>query len=156
MGHPTSKKKRKRLFFNSLFYNKAIIIIVITVLLLLGTGVGVWSALSSSINKSLTNQWTPPYQWPPPTGSQLPSSEKLNRLIAKISPPWNNMTTQGKKTAANLVANSDYIIQDVNGNSISSKQYYTAPICKPSELVITIHGLNKKSLTSYGGPPILI
>ena len=109
------------------------------VLVLLGTGIGLWVSLPASSTHPPIRAYSGK-QFPPPVLS-YPSPKKLDRQIAKITPPWKTMTSAERSSVIgkfDINRAADGWL-NINGNAVSADLYYSTPLCTPSDMKITIH-----------------
>ena len=116
------------------------------VLVLLGAGIGLWVSLPASVAHPPIRKYSGK-QFPPPVLS-YPSLKKLDRQIAKITPPWKQILS----TQKTFIEKHPYpYIYYSNGAFLAPSTYYSAPLC--THLKVTMPEF-VKNLEHWGGYPV--
>ena len=114
--------------------NKHKVFTVVAIIVLLGTGIGMWASLPQRIATPVVPKH-PLVQFPPPVLSYPVLPKTLNQEIAKIKPPWSSMTPAEKREGDVGVTSDGY-------TPVSESLYWSAPICAPNDLKVTLSPLD--------------
>lgn len=117
---------------------------ILVVMVFLAAGTGIWVFLPQRIATPIIPKH-PTYQFPPPVLSYPTLPKTLNQEMAKITPPWQKMTSKEKR----LINNLYFAVATDTTTGIPSKTYYSTPVCTPKDLKVTLTSLDVPD-TRYG------